>query len=146
MRHEHTRRHTRAAAAVLAAIGALTAGRNAGAQQAAPPPAPTATATQQLERVEITGSSIKRIAAETALPAQVLTSEDIARTGVTSSEQLLRTISAVDAAGITVSANNAGLNTGGLSTASLRGLGSRRTLVLINGRRIAPYGSVGDSA
>ncbi len=65
---------------------------------------------------------------------------------MTSSEQLLRTISAVDAAGITVSANNAGLNTGGLSTASLRGLGSRRTLVLINGRRIAPYGSVGDSA
>ena len=64
---------------------------------------------------------------------------------MTSSEQLLRTISAVDAAGITVSANNAGLNTGGLSTASLRGLGSRRTLVLINGRRIAPYGSVGDS-
>ena len=138
-------RHTRAAAAVLAAMGALSAGGRAGAQQAASPATP-GPAPQQLERVEITGSSIKRIAAETALPVQVITAEDIARTGVTSSEQLLRTISAVDAAGITVSANNAGLNTGGLSTASLRGLGSRRTLVLINGRRIAPYGSVGDSA
>ena len=135
-------RHTRIAAAVIAAIGACGA-TGAGAQQ---PAAPAAAQPQQLDRVEITGSSIKRISGETALPVQVLTAEDIARTGVTSTEQLLRSISAVDAAGITVSANNAGLNTGGLSTASLRGLGSRRTLVLINGRRIAPYGSVGDSA
>ena len=134
-------RHTRIAAAVIAAIGACGA-TGAGAQQPAVPAAP---APQQLDRVEITGSSIKRISGETALPVQVLSAEDIARTGVTSTEQLLRSISAVDAAGITVSANNAGLNTGGLSTASLRGLGSRRTLVLINGRRIAPYGSVGDS-
>ena len=94
----------------------------------------------------MTGSAIKRIDAETSLPVQVITREDIARTGVTTSEQLLRTITAIDAAGITVAANNAGLNTGGLSTASLRGLGSTRTLILVNGRRIAPYGSVGDSA
>src|SRR4029453_8123292 len=133
-------RHTRVAAAVLATIGAFAIGKEARAQQGAATPA-----TQQLERVEITGSSIKRLAAETALPVQVLTAEDIARSGVTSSEQLLRTISAIDPGGITGAANNAGLNTGGLSTASLRGLGSRRTLVLINGRRIAPYGSVGDS-
>jgi iron complex outermembrane receptor protein len=125
-------------AAVIAALSTFGAARPAVAQ-------PSGATDQRLDRVEVTGSSIKRIAGETALPVQVITAEDIARSGVTSSEQLLRTISAVDAAGITVSANNAGLSTGGLSTVSLRGLGSRRTLVLINGKRIAPYGSVGDS-
>ena len=35
------------------------------------------------QRVEITGSSIKRTDAETALPVQVMTREDIARTGAT---------------------------------------------------------------
>ncbi|MGZ5277967.1 MAG: hypothetical protein ACXWCU_18860, partial [Caldimonas sp.] len=47
---------------------------------------------QQLERVEITGSSIKRIDAETALPVQVITREQIAKTGATNVEQLLQTI------------------------------------------------------
>lgn len=102
--------------------------------------------TQKLERVEITGSNIKRIEGETATPVQVISREDIARTGVTTTEQLLRTISAFDPGAVTVSANNAGANTGGISTASLRGLGASRTLVLINGRRIAPYGVVGDAA
>src|SRR4249919_2357487 len=88
-------RHTRIATAVIAAIGACGA-TGAGAQQ---PTAPAAAQPQQLDRVEITGSSIKRISGETALPVQVLTAEDIARTGVTSTEQLLRSISAVDAAG-----------------------------------------------
>ena len=132
---------TRLSLAIGAAFGAGLTGMAPGAwAQQTPAPA------QSLERVEVTGSAIKRIDAETSLPVQVITAQDIARTGVTTSEQLLRTITAIDAAGITVSANNAGLNTGGLSTASLRGLGSTRTLILVNGRRIAPYGSVGESA
>ena len=36
-----------------------------------------AQATQQLDRVEVTGSSIKRIGAETALPVQIITREEI---------------------------------------------------------------------
>src|SRR5215213_6333813 len=105
------------ALAVFATAGVL--GVHQGALAQAPQPAPA----QQLERVEVTGSAIKRIDAETSLPVQVITAAEIARTGVTTSEQLLRTITAIDPAGITVSANNAGANTGGLSTASLRGLG-----------------------
>jgi len=105
-----------------------------------------APAPQTLERVEITGSNIKRIEGETATPVQVMTRDEIAKTGATTTEELLRTISAFDPGAVTVASNNAGANTGGLSTASLRGLGSQRTLVLINGRRIAPYGTVGDSA
>ncbi|MGZ5204370.1 MAG: TonB-dependent receptor plug domain-containing protein [Caldimonas sp.] len=95
---------------------------------------------QQLERVEITGSSIKRIDAETALPVQVITREQIAKTGATNVEQLLQTISAVSSSGGLTSSSASGATTGGLSAISLHGLTSLRTLVLLNGRRIAPYG------
>jgi iron complex outermembrane receptor protein len=96
------------------------------------------------ERVEITGSSIKRLDAETALPVQVLTREDIQRTGVSNVEQLLKAVSASSTLGSTSVANTgAGGGQGGgnsVSLISLRGLGSARTLVLINGRRSAPAG------
>lgn len=98
----------------------------------------------RLDRVEVTGSSIKRIEGETGLPVQVLTREDIERTGVTTTEQLLRTVSATSGLGATSVANTgAGGGQGGnnsVSLVSLRGLGSTRTLVLINGRRSAPAG------
>ncbi len=55
-----THRYTRVAAAVVAAMGAFSASRDASAQQGAAPAA-TSPSPQQLERVEITGSSIKRI-------------------------------------------------------------------------------------
>jgi iron complex outermembrane receptor protein len=96
-------------------------------------------AQQQLEKVEITGSAIKRIDAETALPVQVITREEIARTGVTSTEQLLKSVSAISSLGGVENATGAGTSTGGLSSISLRGLGDERTLVLVNGRRIAAF-------
>ena len=52
---------------------------------------------QKLERVEITGSSIKRVDAETALPVQTIRREDIAKTGVTTAAELLKNISAATA-------------------------------------------------
>ena len=106
--------------------------------QSAPP------AEARLERIEVTGSSIKRIDAETALPVQVLTREDIARSGVSNAEQLLKSITATSTLGASQVANSgAGGGQGGnnsVSLVSLRGLGSARTLVLINGRRAAPAG------
>ena len=96
-------------------------------------------AQQQLERVEITGSSIKRIEAETALPVTIVTREEIARSGVGSTEQLLQSLAAVSAAGGTSNSMGAGNSTYGVSTVSLRGLGEDRTLVLVNGRRLAPF-------
>ncbi len=101
-----------------------------------------ANADTRLERVEITGSSIKRIAGETALPVQVLSRKDVERSGVSNVEQLLKTITATSTAGATSVANTgAGGGQGGggsVALISLRGLGSARTLVLINGRRSAP--------
>ena len=104
------------------------------------------TTPQKIDKVVVTGSAIKRIDAETALPVQVVTKEDIARTGVSSVEQLLQTISATSALGsTTVAGTGPGGGQGGggsASTISLRGLGSQRTLVLINGRRSAPAGGL----
>jgi iron complex outermembrane recepter protein len=102
--------------------------------------------TQELQRVEITGSSIKRIDTETALPVQVITREEIARSGVISTEQLLNSISAISSMGATTNAMGAGSSTFGLSSISLRGLQSARTLVLVNGRRVAPFASGGGAA
>jgi iron complex outermembrane receptor protein len=97
-------------------------------------------------RVEVTGSSIKRVDAETALPVQMITKAEIARTGATSTEDLLTMISSLSSAGATANATGAGTSTGGLSSVSLRGLGSTRTLVLVNGRRLAAFaGSDGAS-
>ena len=95
---------------------------------------------QQLERVEITGSSIKRIDAETALPVQVITREQIQKTGATNVEQLLQTIGAMSSSGGNTVSTSSGAATGSISSVSLHGLTSLRTLVLLNGRRISPYG------
>jgi iron complex outermembrane recepter protein len=99
------------------------------------------------QRIEITGSSIKRIDAETAVPVQVITRQDIQKSGATNVEQLMQTVSAAASSGAFASNASSGATTGSISSISLRGLTSLRTLVLLNGRRIAPYGVgfVGDS-
>jgi iron complex outermembrane receptor protein len=102
---------------------------------------------QEAQRIEITGSSIKRIDAETALPVQVLTRQDIQKSGATNVEQLMQTIGGNVSSGAQMANGASGATTGSISSISLRGLTSIRTLVLLNGRRIAPYGIgfVGDS-
>jgi len=95
---------------------------------------------QQLQRVEITGSSIKRIEGESALPVQVITRDQIAKTGAQNVEQLLQSISAVTSSGGISASSASGATTGGISSVSIHALTSIRTLVLLNGRRIAPYG------
>jgi iron complex outermembrane receptor protein len=102
-----------------------------------------------VQRVEITGSSIKRIAKEGALPVQVITFEDIQKQGITNTEQLVRTISANGTGADNMTSGNnvfgadADRVSGGASFASLRGLGPNSTLVLLNGRRIATHGGSG---
>ena len=99
-----------------------------------------------LQRVEITGSSIKRIQTEGALPVQIITRQDIERAGITSAEQLVATISAngngpdtlSTQLGIASGSEQRGNN--GNTSANLRGLGASSTLVLLNGRRISPQG------
>ncbi len=100
---------------------------------------------QNVQRIEITGSSIKRIDGETSAPVQVIRREDIEKTGVSSVEQLMRNVSAMVSSNSTAAASSSGATTGGISTISLRGLSAERTLILINGKRIAPYGAPNSS-
>ncbi|WP_077034297.1 TonB-dependent receptor domain-containing protein [Pelomonas sp. KK5] len=89
-----------------------------------------------LERVEITGSSIKRIASEGALPVQVVTAEEIRSSGASNLQDLIQRLPAMQ--GFSIADTAIGSNSGGYSTASIHALGSSYTLVLVNGRRIAP--------
>jgi iron complex outermembrane receptor protein len=98
-----------------------------------------------MQRVEITGSSIKRAQAEGALPVQTVTHEDIAKLGVTNTEALLSSITANTAVGGVNTASGVGSSTYGLASASLRGIGASKTLILVNGRRLANYATDGTS-
>lgn len=101
---------------------------------------------QKMERVEVTGSSIKRIDGETALPVQILRRDDIERIGAVTTEELLKTITAITGAGsVTVSQAN-GTVTTSQANVSLRGLGATRTLILVNGRRVTVFGGTTSAA
>jgi iron complex outermembrane recepter protein len=101
---------------------------------------------QRLEKIEVTGSSIKRIDGESALPVQILRRDDIERIGATTTEELLKQVTAITSAGSILAAQANGTVTTSQSTISLRGLGSTRTLVLVNGRRIAVFGGTTSTA
>ena len=90
------------------------------------------------QRVEVTGSAVRRIAAETALPVTVLKAEDIARSGVTNTVDLLRILPSVQ--GSTGESASVGGSTFGFSGVSIHNIGETRTLVLLNGHRLALFG------
>ncbi len=97
------------------------------------------------QRITITGSSIKRIANEGALPLQIITRADLDREGITSAEQLILELSS-NGSGLDNLASNADVVGGaqrgnnGATSANLRGQGSNATLILLNGRRVASHG------
>ncbi len=97
----------------------------------------------QSNTIIVTGSNIR--GGQSASPVLVLGREEIDQSGASSIEQLMRTVPQnsqsgvnqenflVTGAGVDSTEHGAGLN--------LRGLGQRATLVLVNGRRVAPSGS-----
>lgn len=93
---------------------------------------------QQLQKVEITGSRIKRVDAETPAPVQVITRAQIEQSGATSITEVLKSLPANNAGSFDESA--VASFTPGAGGVSLRGLGAQATLILINGRRVAPFG------
>jgi iron complex outermembrane receptor protein len=95
----------------------------------------TTAVAQDVQRVEITGSAIKRIDAETAVPVTILRIEELKAQGVSSVEQIMSSLSSVQM--IQGSSQQVGAGTGGAAFADLRGIGGNKTLVLLNGRRIA---------
>ncbi|MFL6656519.1 MAG: TonB-dependent receptor [Massilia sp.] len=111
-----------AGSAAMAGMGLLA--QSAVAQEAAP-----------MQRVEITGSAIKRIDAETAVPVTVIKLEELKKQGVTTIEQVLSNIAISQSS--TGTSQVVGSSTGGAAFADLRGIGSNKTLILLNGRRLA---------
>ncbi len=103
------------------------------------------------QRFEITGSSIKRIQAESALPVQTISRDDIDRAGIVSAEQLVARITANGNGADNLSANvgiqlgTTDRNNNGNTSANLRGLGANSTLVLLNGRRVSTHGAKGNA-
>ena len=93
---------------------------------------------QQLDRVEITGSSIRRIDSESALPVVVLKRADIERSGATSTVDLLQKLSTVQ--GQTGESASVGGGSFGFSGVSIHNVGETRTLVLLNGHRLVQFG------
>ncbi|XLZ71264.1 TonB-dependent receptor [Massilia sp. SR12] len=124
-------RRTHCAHAVLLALGSMSLGAYA----------------QTMPRVEITGSSIKRIEGEAALPVEIIKREDIEKAGVTTAAELLQKISS-NVGGLTDGASVSDVMGGqrGFNGANLRGLGVSSTLVLLNGRRMANFASPGDNS
>ena len=87
---------------------------------------------EKVERIQVTGSRIKRTDLETSSPVTVMTAEEIKLSGFTRVEDVLNQLPQIEAAQSSFLANGAT----GTATVDLRGLGSNRTLVLINGRRM----------
>jgi iron complex outermembrane receptor protein len=124
--------------ALVAGAGFGIAG-SAFAQDAAPAAQPEA---KTLDRIEVTGSNIRRTDSETASPVQIITRAEIERTGKTNIADYLQTLT-VDGAGSIPKSFGNGFAAGGTGI-SLRGLGAGATLVLLNGRRMAPFGLADD--
>ncbi len=88
---------------------------------------------QQLETITVTGSNIRRVDIETSNPVITIDRAAIQKTGKLTLGDLVQQLPAVTGPNVNPQVNNAG-GTGG-SSIGLRGLGSARTLVLINGHR-----------
>jgi len=94
---------------------------------------------QSLERIEITGSAIKRVEQEGPAPVEIITKKDIQRTGATSVNELIKFIPSIDIVdqGELTSNSPSGSGTANIR---LRGLSENNTLVLLNGRRLPVNG------
>lgn len=117
---------------LLAFSGATALSGSAVFAQQAPASTP-----QQLQRVEVTGSNIRRTDTETASPVQVISKQDIEQSGKGTVAEYLQTLTA-DSQGSVPFTYGRGFAGGTAAGISLRGLGANATLVLVNGRRVAP--------
>lgn len=91
---------------------------------------------RQFNRVEITGSSIVNPKAKLALPVRVIERKEIERSGAKSTPELLQVLPMMHSFNELGGFNPSGVG-GGYQSASIRGY-EKGTLILINGRRLAP--------
>lgn len=100
------------------------------------------TADPASERVEVTGSRIKRVDAEGSLPVTVINRDQLAASGATSIADFARSLTFASSGNFRPQSGSSAQSFAGID---LRGLGTARTLVLLDGRRMAKAPNVGDS-
>ena len=143
MKSRHIPRAPRAAvlpagiALALATSGAFAQDAGAAATDAQAEP-------KTLDKIEVTGSRIRRVDAENASPVITIDRAAIEKTGKLTIGDLMQELPAIAGAATNPAVNNGGGT--GASTVDLRGLGSQRTLVLINGRRVLHLGGADGGA
>ena len=94
---------------------------------------------KQLQKFEVTGSHIKRVDLEGFSPVLFITREEIERSGSSTLSDFLRNHPLENGVSFNENINQSLSTSPGGSPLSLRGFGVGTTLVLINGRRVAPY-------
>ncbi|MEP6632638.1 MAG: TonB-dependent receptor [Luteimonas sp.] len=110
-------------ATLFLALPAVAAAQDAGAPN-----------TTELDRIEVTGTRIKRTDLETSSPTFQIDREAIDNSGALTIGEFLQDVPSMAGAATNPTVNNGGGS--GAATVSLRGLGEVRTLILINGRRV----------
>src|SRR5438046_2436923 len=101
--------------------------------------APTPPAAEA-ERVIVTGSNIPTAETVGPNPVDTYNRENITKTGEITTEQFLLSLPVVNANVVPISNNENGSNTAvGAATVALHAFDARATLILLDGRRVAPY-------
>jgi outer membrane receptor protein involved in Fe transport len=95
---------------------------------------PTESEEEAVEKIQVTGSRIKRSELSTPAPIVSVSAEEIQRFGTPDLGSILAELPAI-AAGSTLIGNNNSNANAGLSSPDLRSLGENRTLTLVNGKR-----------
>jgi iron complex outermembrane recepter protein len=126
----------RAVHGIAAGLGASLISLAAMAQQA-----PSVSPEPELQEIVVTGSMIKRVNAETAEAITILKSDALKDQGIVNVEQVLNTLTSANSS-INI-ASAVGTFSGGGTYANLRGLGNGRTLVLLDGERLANNANTG---
>jgi iron complex outermembrane receptor protein len=106
-------------------------------------PTPDTSSAEPVQTVVVTGSMIKRVDAETAEAVTVIKAETLKDMGITSVEGALALVTSNNSTFNT--ASNVGAYGGGTSTASLRSLGANKTLILLDGQRLANNVTLGSA-
>ena len=106
--------------------------------------AATAASTEAMEEVVVTGSRLKRSTYDSISPLQIVNAEVSREAGMVDAAEIIQTSTSSADTQIDLTFSGYVLDNGpGASTANLRGLSSDRTLILLNGRRMAPAGVEG---
>lgn len=129
----------RAACAVTLAFGLAGQVAGAAAEDAtASPAAPVAKAKPKvIEEMVVTGSHIKKAEGDFSTPVLLLSNEALEQQGSQNIADILYELPSVGSPGSSRTNSNFATNGNGVSTVNLRNLGDQRTLVLMNGRRLA---------